>query len=125
MESHLSKKSRRRFLADMLFVGGGLTAAAILAKTQFLPDLPTPEPAIAGEMVAPAPAGSPHPLIVEKSTPTPVEPSPTRFVHRDHPDPDLTDCRVFPPESPKASPPKRIERSPVIMGMEPKRRFDP
>lgn len=26
-------KSRRRFLADMLFLGGGITAAAVLAKT--------------------------------------------------------------------------------------------
>lgn len=26
-------KSRRRFLADMLFLGGGITAAALLAKT--------------------------------------------------------------------------------------------
>lgn len=29
-----NKRSRRRFLADMLFVGGGLTAAALLARTQ-------------------------------------------------------------------------------------------
>ena len=47
------KKSRRRFLADMLFVGGGLTAAAVLAKSELLERLDPTPPAVAGEMVAP------------------------------------------------------------------------
>lgn len=66
------RKSRRRFLADLLFVGGGLSAAALLAKSQLgsPPDVTpaptsTPAPActksvelppdVAGEMVVPEP----------------------------------------------------------------------
>lgn len=64
------RRTRRRFLADMLFLGGGLTATALLAKTQIAGATPkgkptpatTPQtastpvenpPDIAGEMVAP------------------------------------------------------------------------
>ena len=58
-----SGKSRRRFLADMLFLGGGVTAAALLAKTQLsTPDpAPTTPPDVAGEVVCPeqpVPAGA-------------------------------------------------------------------
>ncbi|MGE0493433.1 MAG: hypothetical protein AB7S38_29765 [Vulcanimicrobiota bacterium] len=39
------KIKRRRFLADVLFAGGGLTAAAFLAKAQFgQPDPPLVKP---------------------------------------------------------------------------------
>ena len=41
--SEKSGKSRRRFLADMLFLGGGVTAASLLAKSTLLGD-PQPEP---------------------------------------------------------------------------------
>jgi hypothetical protein len=38
-------KSRRRFLADLLFLGGGITAASLLAKSTLLNDqTPNPDP---------------------------------------------------------------------------------
>lgn len=52
---------RRRFLADLLFVGGALTAAALGAR---LGDSPAPEPQSpvpTGTPVAPAPARTPAP----------------------------------------------------------------
>lgn len=62
-ESRLNGKTRRRFLADMLFLGGGLTAAGLLAQTRLgASELPEPSstPArenlpVPGEMVAPPP----------------------------------------------------------------------
>ena len=48
----------------MLFLGGGLTAAGLLAKSQFLD--PEPEPVVAGKMMMP-PANSATPM----STPDP------------------------------------------------------
>jgi hypothetical protein len=56
-ENKLQGKSRRRFLADMLFLGGGLTAAGLLAKARLL-DAPEAEPPVAGAMAA-APPPSP------------------------------------------------------------------
>lgn len=56
------RKSRRRFLADMLFLGGGLTAAGLLAKSQLM--TPEPEPVPAGAMPA-------TPCALPESTPTP------------------------------------------------------
>lgn len=56
-------KSRRRFMADLLFLGGGLTAAAVLAKTHLgIGDLLEPEPDVAGlmEMPLPAPEKTPN-----------------------------------------------------------------
>ena len=53
MSEQKQGKSRRRFLADMLFMGGGLSAAALLAKTQ-LGDSHGPKPPdIAGDVVGP------------------------------------------------------------------------
>lgn len=82
-EEAKNKRSRRRFLADMLFVGGGVTAAALLAKSQFLDDKPvqpvtghTPPPIepppLAGAAVPeqnPTPCETPN-------TPLPGEPMP-------------------------------------------------
>lgn len=51
------QKSRRRFLADILFMGGGLTAAALLAKTVSQPE----------------PSSSPIPLSTPART-TPAQP---------------------------------------------------
>lgn len=51
------KKSRRRFLADMLFLGGGVTAAALIGNS-FRGD-PPPEPAVTGP--GPQPATTPGP----------------------------------------------------------------
>ena len=54
-------RSRRRFLADVLFIGGGLSAAAILAKTQiFDKQKKQCPPDIAGDMIPPEPP-PPHP----------------------------------------------------------------
>lgn len=54
------RKTRRRFLADALFLGGGLSAAAFLAGTDLGCDIASdPPPAIAGEMVAPPPPEPP------------------------------------------------------------------
>lgn len=69
MESLSPKKNRRRFLADMLFVGGGLTAAAVLAKTTFLEELTPQPPATVGEMVAPPPL-EPTPAVHQTPDPT-------------------------------------------------------
>ena len=49
-------KSRRRFLADMLFIGGGATAAAILAKSL------TVAPPPADPNASPAPCSTPKKL---------------------------------------------------------------
>jgi hypothetical protein len=59
------RKTRRRFIADMLFLGGGLTAAGLLAKSQFL-DPESAAPVVAGKMSMP-PASSATPM----STPVP------------------------------------------------------
>ncbi len=80
-EQQKNKRTRRRFLADMLFLGGGVTAAAMLAKTQFaspshpvaagamevpvdLQTSPTPDPAHSPECPPPMP-GEPMPMEVE------------------------------------------------------------
>jgi hypothetical protein len=61
------KRSRRRFLADMLFLGGGLTAAGLLARSQFSSPQPEPTPSYAPTPASttappPVPQGSPPPL---------------------------------------------------------------
>lgn len=79
MSSGDSKKSRRRFLADLLFLGGGLSAAALLAQSRTGAADPAPRPTprqtpatactkspdqppdIAGEMIAPEPVNTPLP----------------------------------------------------------------
>lgn len=75
-----SKKSRRRFLADMLFLGGGLTAAGLLAKAQMAPEV---EPQIAGKVAAP----------VKNCPPTPSGPVPGEAVavqaHEPRPEPSV------------------------------------
>lgn len=71
------RRGRRRFLADLLFLGGGLTAAAMAARLmspeppEVLPSgsptplaksvsLPTAEPGIAGGLEAPVASPSPR-----------------------------------------------------------------
>lgn len=59
------KRSRRRFLADALFLGGGLTATALLAKTQLGKgepegggcDIPAPDKPLPKD-IEPVPAGA-------------------------------------------------------------------
>lgn len=50
-------KTRRRFLADLLFLGGGLTAAAILAENFRTPTATDPTPTFAA---TPTPEGTPE-----------------------------------------------------------------
>ena len=68
-------RSRRRFLADMLFIGGGATAAAILAKSWTDSTLP-PEP-----QLAPSPCPT-----TDQTTPVlqPDGPFPGNAVFPDH-----------------------------------------
>ena len=71
-----NKKSRRRFLADMLFIGGGVTAAALLAKSQLLESTgPSHSPEIAGAMVAPQTDSTPK-ICETPRAPLPGEPLP-------------------------------------------------
>jgi len=75
-----TSRSRRRFLADMLFLGGGITAAGLLARTgesgtpRTSPTPkktpcqapPEPNPKVQGEMVVPdgdVVAPSPRPAV--------------------------------------------------------------
>jgi hypothetical protein len=67
-------KTRRRFLADLLFLGGGLTAAGLLARAQF--GQPEPEPQIAGKVAAP-PGPGPTPDPVPRSPGEMVAPPPS------------------------------------------------
>ncbi|MCA9794126.1 MAG: hypothetical protein KC910_20095 [Candidatus Eremiobacteraeota bacterium] len=69
------KIKRRRFLADILFAGGGLTAAAFLAKAQFgQPDPPPTDPPEA--LATPECAHTPEPDIRAKGEVAPPEPLP-------------------------------------------------
>ena len=96
-EHQANRKTRRRFLADMLFLGGGLTAAGVLAKSQFLEAKPTPEPVAAGAtpMSTPAPSCTKAPLEIPPEVeggmklppPQPVKParpSADPFAQRDN-----------------------------------------
>lgn len=65
------KKSRRRFMADVLFLGGGLTAAALLAKTKLMDSGLGNPPVTAGVMCPPEDL---HPT--PQATPTPEDCAP-------------------------------------------------
>lgn len=128
------KKSRRRFLADMLFVGGGLTAAAVLAKSQLLERLDPTPPAVAGEMVVPqAIDGTPTRCATPKvevcvtpkaeATPQTQALAPKRWPEklRDPMQNQVSSCVVKPPKGskPGADLPKPSDPPPVIMGRYP------
>ncbi|MCA9794127.1 MAG: hypothetical protein KC910_20100 [Candidatus Eremiobacteraeota bacterium] len=89
------KIKRRRFLADVLFAGGGLTAAAFLAKAGL--DRQQPDPTVAGDIAPPQPANTPV------DSPTCSDPDIEGDVAQ--PMPDQTPCEK-PPElvSPKDEP---------------------
>lgn len=76
-------KTRRRFLADLLFLGGSVTAASILAKSTLFEsgDDPAPDhtPSVAVEKPTPQQTVVPKGNVVEPKpecevTPDPVEP---------------------------------------------------
>ena len=64
------RKSRRRFLADLLFAGGVVSAAALLAR-QTGQSLQPPEPAVPGGIRPPQPHEDPIQLDGEVSCPQP------------------------------------------------------
>lgn len=64
------RKSRRRFLADLLFAGGVVSAAALLAR-QTGQSLKPPEPAVPGGIRPPQPTDDPIQLDGEVSCPKP------------------------------------------------------
>lgn len=107
-----SRKSRRRFLADMLFLGGGLTAAGLLARSQLLDkEAPTtdPTPAFTSEpQETSCPVSTPSP----DSTPCPVETCPPPMTGVAKPPPSL------PPQEPvikgKVAAPRIPVQSPKI-----------
>lgn len=95
MSETSNSKSRRRFLADMLFLGGGATAAALLAKSW------------SGE--SPKPDASPTP----KVTPKKAEPI-------DHPDGPYPGQMVMPKgeSKPPETMPDKIEcEEPAVRGL--------
>ena len=96
-----SPKTRRRFLADLLFLGGGITAASLLAKSAFLDDdPPSPEPQLVSEPSDPLPPSSDEPMAAGDV---------------DIPDRDFVepDCEVKPE---KAAKPPVAERDPFSKG---------
>ena len=58
-------KSRRRFLADLLFLGGSVTAASLLAKSTLFEDggqsPPSPKPMTTPNEPVPPPPDTPNP----------------------------------------------------------------
>ena len=105
-EKELPKnKSRRRFLADLLFIGGGATAAAILAKSWTA----APPP--------PDPKASPRPRSAPKKTPIPDQPEgpyPGNAVFPDH----LVETSTAPPPAALGEPAPQKPRceEPMIEG---------
>lgn len=111
-EQERNRRTRRRFLADMLFLGGGVTAAALIAKNQ-TGSPPVDHPPLAGAVAppqdpnafktpCPTPARTP-----ESPPPLPGEPMPPEvegeFVLPEDPPPPPPDIKgdVAPPQPPK------------------------
>lgn len=74
------KIKRRRFLADILFAGGAVSAAALLARAA-LP--PKPEPQVAGKMMCPTPPQQPATPMVRGEAVLPQSTTPTPVPHDD------------------------------------------
>lgn len=105
-----SKKSRRRFLADILFIGGGISAAAILTKTKiFEGGIGGDSPVVMGALQAPelSPPGDASPacpIEPNEDPPAPLgEPMPPRFSPTPNPQ---TDPPVLPEGKPMAPKPE-------------------
>lgn len=108
-EPKKTAKTRRRFLADLLFVGGGLSAAALLAKSKFGSTVISPEPDIAGVVAIPEIDATPNcdPNLALPGEPVPPKPSETPAVHP----PDIEGDVELPP--PAQTP---VKRPPAIKG---------
>lgn len=75
MTEKKQQRTRRRFLADLLFVGGGVTAASLVAKNALWDS--NPGPVAAGEMAMPQElAATPCPLPTPETPPMPGAPVP-------------------------------------------------
>lgn len=85
------KIKRRRFLADILFAGGGLTAAAFLAKAQFGQAPPTEPP-----QTCETPSTCPSPDIDGNAVP-PTEPHPAGAVAPPQPEEPQLEGKVAQP----------------------------
>lgn len=101
-DSSPSKRSRRRFLADLLFVGGGLSAAALLAKSKFGGEALPPEPVTAGAVAPPLPEQP------QEHPPMPGEPMPVQ------PDDPIPSCTKSPAPQPDGS--MELPQEPKIEG---------
>lgn len=86
-EQQNNKKSRRRFLADLLFLGGGVTAAALVAKNQISPWKDSPP--MAGSVMLAPPEPQPSPDLSPQSPPMPGEPMPPQNPRSCDPDPNV------------------------------------
>ena len=97
-------KSRRRFLADMLFLGGSVTAASLLAKTALFHEKTPP----------PSPGRSPAPAVLPEPEKTPEALIPN------HPTPGKVALPegdyVEPQPKEEALPPKTEDCPPMIQG---------
>lgn len=99
------KRSRRRFLADLLFLGGGLTAAGLLARSQLA--TPEPEPVPAGSVPVPVPASpTPEPVPVPAGA-VPVRPHSTT---------PTIEGKVAPASCPDKTRPAPVRHGPTITG---------
>ena len=98
--SEKAPKTRRRFLADLLFLGGGVTAASLLARSTLLDS---------GE-TTPAPASTPD-VAIEK--PFPLSDEPMAAGGMEIPDSDFVDqkpeCET---QTDKPQKPQLTERDP-------------
>ena len=114
--SHEQKKSRRRFLADMLFLGGGLTAAGVLARSQLMVGEGEPGPQTVGAMEMPEaqPTCASTPRAEATTTPTGPEPPSAGLV-----------AMPEPPKPKECPPPPRPVRDPMTRGIKPQRADNP
>lgn len=94
------KKSRRRFLADLLFMGGGITAAALLAKSiSSEPSVepspycsPVDAPQVMGEIEMPKDPVKAGEMVLPES----VKASPQALSSPANPEPTIEGRRVAP-----------------------------
>lgn len=100
----MSSYSRRRFLSDLLFVGGAIAAAAGLALTGESAEAPSPTPALTPKATSTCALPKPGERVAE-----PVIPSPGVVV-------PVTPATPNPPVAPSGAPPVRPPQKPPKKG---------